>query len=192
MAASGMPRPDILAALEGLAPVQARRAYGDGGPEAAAAERQPGAAAEQQLGEGAVLGMVASCLHGSAARQHLPALLQRLLPAEGGSGSGSGDGAAAPQAQPLPLEAELLQARALAPPRWQCANVRCPTLAAGADPTDLQEARGKRCGGCKAVKYCGTGCSHLDWQAGHRRVCRQLAAERQARQQAAAAEGGAQ
>jgi hypothetical protein len=27
--------------------------------------------------------------------------------------------------------------------------------------------------------YCGTSCSHADWRAGHRRVCKVLAADRQ-------------
>ena len=40
---------------------------------------------------------------------------------------------------------------------------------------------------CRAVWYCGTACSHADWWAGHRRVCKVLAAERQVRKQAAAA-----
>ena len=50
---------------------------------------------------------------------------------------------------------------------------------------------------CRAVWYCGTACSHADWRAGHKRVCKVLAAERQAAKAAraaaaaAAAEGGA-
>ena len=52
------------------------------------------------------------------------------------------------------------------------------------------------CSACRAVWYCGTACSHADWrEGGHRRVCRALgaarAAEKAARQQAAAAEPGA-
>ena len=45
------------------------------------------------------------------------------------------------------------------------------------------------CSVCRAVWYCGTACSHADWRAGHRRVCRALgatrAAERERRRQAA-------
>ena len=42
------------------------------------------------------------------------------------------------------------------------------------------------CSACRAVWYCGTACSHADWRAGHRRVCKALGAERQERKQAAA------
>ncbi len=34
--------------------------------------------------------------------------------------------------------------------------------------------------GCRAVWYCGTACSHADWRAGHKRVCKALGAARQA------------
>jgi len=33
---------------------------------------------------------------------------------------------------------------------------------------------------CRAVWYCGTACSHADWRAGHKRVCKALGAARQA------------
>ncbi len=36
------------------------------------------------------------------------------------------------------------------------------------------------CSACRAVWYCGTACSHADWRAGHRRVCKALAAARAA------------
>ena len=43
---------------------------------------------------------------------------------------------------------------------------------------------------CRAVWYCGTDCSHADWRAGHRRVCKALGAaratEKERRRQAAA------
>ncbi len=64
------------------------------------------------------------------------------------------------------------------------------------------------CSACRAVWYCGTACSHADWRAGHKHVCKALgearlaakearraarsdpaaAAEEQARDAAAAAE----
>ncbi len=48
------------------------------------------------------------------------------------------------------------------------------------------------CSACRAVWYCGTACSHADWRAGHRRVCKALgaarAAEKERRRQAAAAQ----
>ncbi len=47
------------------------------------------------------------------------------------------------------------------------------------------------CSACRAVWYCGTTCSHADWRAGHRRVCKPLgvvrAAEKERRRQTAAA-----
>ena len=47
-----------------------------------------------------------------------------------------------------------------------------------------------RCGGCRAVWYCGEACANADWrEGGHRKVCKALAAERlAARQQQAGAE----
>ena len=48
------------------------------------------------------------------------------------------------------------------------------------------------CSGCCAVWYCGTACSHADWRAGHRRVCKALGAERRARKQATAAAAAAE
>ncbi len=51
------------------------------------------------------------------------------------------------------------------------------------------------CSACRAVWYCGTACSHADWRAGHRRVCKALAtaraAEKAARRQTAEAAGAA-
>ncbi len=40
---------------------------------------------------------------------------------------------------------------------------------------------------CRAVWYCGTACSHADRRAGHKHVCKALAAERQAAKAARAA-----
>ncbi len=42
-----------------------------------------------------------------------------------------------------------------------------------------------RCSACRAVWYCGTDCSHADWRVGHKRVCKALAAARQAEKEAA-------
>jgi hypothetical protein len=38
--------------------------------------------------------------------------------------------------------------------------------------------------------YCGTACSHADWRAGHRRVCRALGATRLAEQQGQGQQNG--
>ena len=47
------------------------------------------------------------------------------------------------------------------------------------------------CSACRAVWYCGTACSHADWRAGHRRMCKALGAARRAEKQAAAAAAAA-
>ena len=43
------------------------------------------------------------------------------------------------------------------------------------------------CSACRAVWYCGTACSHADWRAGHKRVCKVLGAARRAAKEAAKA-----
>ena len=44
----------------------------------------------------------------------------------------------------------------------------------------------RTCSACRAVWYCGTACSHADWrEGGHRRMCKALAAARQAAKQQA-------
>ena len=42
---------------------------------------------------------------------------------------------------------------------------------------------------CRAVWYCGTACSHADWRAGHKRVCKALATARQAEKEARQQQG---
>ena len=54
----------------------------------------------------------------------------------------------------------------------RCAYLRCNNL-------EADSGRIRTCSACKAVRYCGTACSHADWRAGHRRVCKLLAAERE-------------
>lgn len=61
-----------------------------------------------------------------------------------------------------------------------CAYLRCANLAAGGGPAAGEGEGSLRCSACRAVWYCGETCSHADWRAGHRRVCKTLAAERQA------------
>ena len=61
-----------------------------------------------------------------------------------------------------------------------CANLRCTNLAAGGGPAAGKGEGSKKCSACRAVWYCCETCSHADWRAGHRRVCKALAAERQA------------
>ena len=56
-----------------------------------------------------------------------------------------------------------------------CAHLAC-TKCAGASEAGN---KGRRCGGCHLVRYCGEACRDADW-ARHRRQCRQLQ-RRQAR-----------
>jgi hypothetical protein len=97
----------------------------------------------------AMAGMLASA-HGAArAQQRLQATTQELQAAAAGA------------------ELVLRRARGLR----SCANPRCVNLA-GASEAAL---RGRRCGGCGAVRYCSEACCRADWRA-HRRACRLLQA----------------
>ena len=57
-----------------------------------------------------------------------------------------------------------------------CAYLWCANLA-----MEGREAEGKptqKCGQCRPVRYCSRACSVEDWRAGHKRVCKALAAAR--------------
>ena len=81
------------------------------------------------------------------------------LDLEGKATAAEGD--AAPQAQ---LAVDTAEALATLP----CAHVRCTT---GAREADVP--RGKLCGGCKLVPYCGVACQRADWRA-HKAGCLEL------------------
>ena len=53
-----------------------------------------------------------------------------------------------------------------------CANLRCPHFGSPG-------RKGKKCTGCRAVRYCCQECNVAGWRAGHKHVCATLAAERQ-------------
>ncbi|KAI3433914.1 hypothetical protein D9Q98_003716 [Chlorella vulgaris] len=75
------------------------------------------------------------------------------------------------QREPQPGDAlELAQAAAIR----SCAYLRCANLAGEGGPAARQGAGSQRCSKCRVAWYCGTACSHADWRAGHRRVCRAL------------------
>ena len=59
-------------------------------------------------------------------------------------------------------------ARALA--TRACGHVACTTVT-GASEAEMP--LGKRCGGCRLVRYCGPGCQKADWPA-HELACREL------------------
>lgn len=78
-------------------------------------------------------------------------------------------GAAADPADPAEVRAlALRRAHALAMRRG-CGNPRCAGLAGASEA----EARGKRCTGCRLVRFCSTACSRADWKW-HKTACRAL------------------
>ncbi|KAI3433881.1 hypothetical protein D9Q98_003683 [Chlorella vulgaris] len=84
--------------------------------------------------------------------------------------------------EPQPGNAlELAQAAAAR----SCAYLRCANLAGEGGPAAGQGTGSQRCSKCRVAWYCGTACSHADWRAGHRRVCRALGAARAAEQEIA-------
>lgn len=60
-----------------------------------------------------------------------------------------------------------------------CAYLRCANLSGSGGAAAKEGEGSKRCSGCRAVWYCGTACSHADWRAGHKRMCKALGEARQ-------------
>ena len=54
--------------------------------------------------------------------------------------------------------------------RGTCAHVGCTTMA-GASEAAMR--RGKLCGSCQVLRYCGPACQKADWR-GHKAACREL------------------
>ena len=63
-----------------------------------------------------------------------------------------------------------------------CAYLRCANLDGGGGPGAGEGAGSMRCSGCRVAWYCGEACSHADWRAGHRCVCKAVAAARRQQQ----------
>ncbi|KAL4443705.1 hypothetical protein ABPG75_011442 [Micractinium tetrahymenae] len=61
-----------------------------------------------------------------------------------------------------------------------CAYLRCANVGAPGGAEAGQQPGRRRCGGCRALRYCSEACSHADWAAGHQRVCKALPAAAQA------------
>jgi hypothetical protein len=59
-----------------------------------------------------------------------------------------------------------------------CANLWCANLTIEGRETEGKPTQ--RCGQCRSVRYCSRACSVADWRAGHKRVCKALAAARDA------------
>ena len=142
-------------------------------------------------------GQGGSSIHAAPAAdlaQQLAAALEALPPVpEAGSGEALSEASAL--LQPLAALADLAhqgwqQSGQAAAARLElaqaasarsCAYLACSNLGGEGGPAAGQGIGSRRCGQCRAVWYCGTTCSHADWCAGgHRRVCKALAAARQA------------
>jgi hypothetical protein len=63
-----------------------------------------------------------------------------------------------------------------------CAYLRCAQLGAQGGPAAGEGLGSKRCSGCRTAWYCGAACQRADWRAGHKELCKALAAA-QAQQQ---------
>ena len=59
-----------------------------------------------------------------------------------------------------------------------CAFLGCSNLGLEGGPAAGQGRGSLKCAGCRAAWYCGEACSHADWRAGHKRICKALAALR--------------
>ena len=81
-------------------------------------------------------------------------------------------------ALPEQVEAAGMEAAHAAATR-SCAYLRCSNLGLEGGAAAGQGAGSLKCAGCRSVWYCGTACSHADWRAGHKRVCKTRAAARQ-------------
>ena len=58
------------------------------------------------------------------------------------------------------------------PRRWPraCSHPNCTTIVGCSEASALG---GKRCAGCRLVRYCGRACQVADWKA-HKAACREL------------------
>ncbi|KAI3433913.1 hypothetical protein D9Q98_003715 [Chlorella vulgaris] len=119
-----------------------------------------------------------------AVQQLLDALIERLQASEAFCSTGKHRAflTALLRHQQLRREPQLGDALELAQAAAtrSCAYLRCANLASEGGPAAGQGAGSQRCSKCKVAWYCGTACSHADWRAGHRRVCRALGAAREA------------
>lgn len=77
-------------------------------------------------------------------------------------------------------KAQMAVELSLASATRSCANLRC------ANPATVGGKRNPRCSGCRTVRYCCRQCSVADWRPRHKLVCKVLAAQQQAEQEAAA------
>ncbi|KAL4421386.1 hypothetical protein ABPG75_010677 [Micractinium tetrahymenae] len=158
-------RERAVAALQQLTNSRFVRLCGLGSMASSSCHRSGTTGAARQLTEQGVLAALARRLRSPTSRSVLPPLLERLLP----PGEKAAGEAAAPLA--VPAAAAVFQAHALA--HRACGNLLCSSLAGiGAE---LPRLHGRRCAGCRVVRYCSLGCQVADWQS-HKPACRALAA----------------
>ncbi|KAL4439786.1 hypothetical protein ABPG75_002787 [Micractinium tetrahymenae] len=156
---------------------QEHDASAGGGLAAEAGEDEDAQACRLQV-QRAAAALDSACTHQLGRTQHgrldLPAMLRRLLPP-------AETLAAALQewwARPEQVAAARLEAAQAAAVR-SCANLRCANLGLEGGAAAGEGVGCRRCSGCRISYYCGTACQNADWRAGHRKVCSELAAERQ-------------
>jgi hypothetical protein len=58
---------------------------------------------------------------------------------------------------------------------WACNNAACTNLATLSE-LQLVTGKAKVCGGCKHVRMCSAECQRQHWKAGHKIICKALAA----------------
>ncbi|KAL4448282.1 hypothetical protein ABPG75_005501 [Micractinium tetrahymenae] len=109
--------------------------------------------------------------------------LAKLAKLAAGSKPGSSEAALSVAGEPsaagaVPLELSLRRCRALG--LRSCANPRCTDLRGPSEAL----LRGRRCGGCGAVRYCSDACAQADWRA-HRPACKALQRQQREGQPAA-------
>ena len=76
------------------------------------------------------------------------------------------DAKAAASSDPAQLAVDVAEALATR----TCAHVGCTTVVGA---SEAAAPRGKRCSGCRLVRYCGAACQTADWPA-HKAACREL------------------
>ena len=121
---------------------------------------------------GPLLANVELVEEGSPARRR-EAILQSLLP------TAEPLAEALQQFWALPEQEAAARLEAAQAAARSCALLCCSNLGLEGGPAAGEGSGSLKCAACRSVWYCGAACSHADWRAGHKRVCKLLAAARQ-------------